>query len=54
MPVTAGAVIPAANVVNQIAINGLAAIGGLTIVLALIYVGYILGRARIFDEDPNS
>jgi len=42
------------NIVNQLAINGLAAVGGLTIVVALLYVGYVLGRARIFDEDPNS
>jgi hypothetical protein len=40
--------------INQIALNGFAAIAGFAIVGFLLYVGYVLGRAHIFDEDPGS
>ena len=53
MPALLLAVPLAASTMNNIAIDALAGVGACTIVAFLIYLGYVLGRAHIFDEDPG-
>ncbi len=44
----------AASLINEVAIDSLAAIGAITVVALLIYLGYVLGRADIFGEDQEA